>query len=185
MFLVRNGDPYWSDHRPVIVLTETWQKPRRVSGSNSFKFEATWLKEEDCRGVVEEAWNSGVDGVGNLSSHLRGVACSLKDWSSNVLGGLEKRLKQAKRELERWRRAPICDESVGREAVWSFKVDRLEEQIDTYWKQRAHINWLQLGDRSTSFFHNACSERKRRNRIGKLKKEDGSWVEGEEEKKAL
>jgi hypothetical protein len=44
---------------------------------------------------------------------------------------------------------------------------------------------LQFGDRNTSFFHNACSERKRRNGIGKLKKEDGSWVEGEEEKKAL
>ena len=102
-----------------------------------------------------------------------------------MLGGLEKWLKQAKRELERWRRAPICDESVGREVVWSFKVDQLEEQIDTYWRQRAHINWLQFGDRNTSFFHNACSERKRRNGIGKLKKEDGSWVEGEEEKKAL
>jgi len=146
---------------------------------------ANWLNDEDCRGVVEEAWSSGVDGVGNLSSHLRGVACSLKDWSSNVLGGLEKWLKQAKRELERWRRAPICDESVGREVVWSFKVDRLEEQIDTYWGQRAHINWLQFGDRNTSFFHNACLERKRRNRIGKLKKEDRSWVEGEEEKKAF
>ena len=55
MFLVRNGDPYWSDHRPVSVLTETWQNTRRVSGSIPFKFEANWLKEEDCRGVVEEA----------------------------------------------------------------------------------------------------------------------------------
>ena len=64
-------------------------------------------------------------------------------------------------------------------------MDRLEEQIDTYWGQRAHINWLQFGDRNTSFFHNACLERKRRNRIGKLKKEDRSWVEGEEEKKAF
>ena len=51
-----------------------------------------------------------------------------------------------KKELERWRRAELSDLSVGREAVWSYKVDRLEEQIDVYWKQRAHINWLQFGD---------------------------------------
>jgi hypothetical protein len=45
---------------------------------------------------------------------------------------MEKRLKHAKRELERWRRAEISDFAVGREAVWSYKVDRLEEQIDVY-----------------------------------------------------
>lgn len=100
-----------------------------------------------------------------------------------MLGDLEKRLKKAKRELERWRRAPIYDESVGREAVWGFKVDWLEEQIDTFWKQRAHINWPQFGDRNASYFHNACLERKRRNRIGNLKKEDGGCVVGEDEKK--
>jgi hypothetical protein len=59
--------------------------------------------------------------------------------------------------------------AAGREAVWSFKVDRLEEQINIYWKQRAHANWLQFGDRNTSFLLKACSER-RRNRIGDLKK---------------
>jgi hypothetical protein len=31
------------------------------------------------------------------------VAASLEDWSRNVLGDLEKRLKKAKKELEKWR----------------------------------------------------------------------------------
>jgi hypothetical protein len=106
----------------------------------------------------------------------------LKEWSSNSLGDLEKILKEAKREQEKWRRASISDHAVAQEAVWIFKVDRLEDQIDTYWRQRAHVNWLQFGDRNTSYFHNECSERKRRNRIGSLKKEDGGWVEDEKEK---
>ena len=54
---------------------------------------------------------------------------------------------------------------VQEEAVLRFKVDKLEEQIDTYWKQRAHVNWLMKGDRNTTFFHNACKEGKRHNRI--------------------
>jgi hypothetical protein len=69
-----------------------------------------------------------------------------------------------------------------REAVRSFKVDRFEDQIDIYWRQQAHINWLQYEDRNTSYFHNACSEKKRRNSIGSLKKDDGSCVEDEKEK---
>ena len=101
----------------------------------------------------------------------------------NVLGDLEKRVRKAKKELGKWRKQPISDESVQKEAVWSFKVDRLEEQIDIYWRQRAHVNWLQYGDRNTTYFHNACSARRRRNRISDLEKEDGGWVVEEEEKK--
>jgi hypothetical protein len=52
------------------------QEKRRSGGAGAFKFEAHWLKEEGCREVVKAAWNSGVDGGANLSSHLRGVASS-------------------------------------------------------------------------------------------------------------
>jgi hypothetical protein len=160
---VKNGDPYHSDHRPIVVLTEMF--PQRRSGGGGFHFEASWIKEEGCRKVIEEAWNLNSVGDGRLRESIRGVAASLKDWSVNVLGDLEKRLKKAKKELEKWRRETISDDSVRREAVWSFKVDRLEEQIDLYWRQRAHVNWLQYGDRNMTYFHNACSVRRRRNRI--------------------
>ena len=44
-------------------------------------------------------------------------------------------MRKAKKELERWMRELISDLSTSHESVWSFKVDRLEEQIDLYWKQ--------------------------------------------------
>jgi hypothetical protein len=43
-----------------------------------------------------------------------------------------------------------------------------------YWKQRAHVKWLEKGDKNTSFFHASCSERRKNNFIGKLRREDGS-----------
>ena len=64
-------------------------------------------------------------------------------------------------------------------------MDRLEEQIDLYWRQRAHTNWLRFGDRNTTFFHNACSSQRRRNRIGKLQKENEGWAVEELEKQEL
>jgi hypothetical protein len=42
---------------------------------------------------------------------------------------------------------------------------------------------LQKGDRNTSFFHEACRERRKKNRIERLKREDGEWMEREEEKR--
>ena len=68
-----------------------------------------------------------------------------------------------------------------REAVLKFQLDKVEEQIDIFWKQRSHARWLEKGDRNTKFFHAACSDRKRRNSIGPIKNEDGVWVEGEVE----
>lgn len=73
-------------------------------------------------------------------------------------------------------------EEVAREAVLRFKLDKIEEQIDIYWRQCVHTKWLQQGDRNTKFSHAACSERKRRNFVGKLKNGVGGWIEGEEEK---
>lgn len=57
-----------------------------------------------------------------------------------------------------------------------YKLEKLEEQRDLYWRQRAHVHWLKNGDKNTKFFHLFASERKRRNRIKKLKREDGSEV---------
>jgi hypothetical protein len=116
---------------------------------------------------------------------MRGVAASLGDWSSNVLGDLGKRVKKAKKDLEVCRRQPISDASVRREAVLSFKAERLEEQLDLYWRQRAHVNWLEKGDRNTAFFHHYCLERKKNNRIGNLRREEGSLVEDEVEKRSF
>jgi len=99
-----------------------------------------------------------------------------------MLGDLEKRMKRLKKELEKCRRSPIDDASVHREAVLIYRLDKVEEQKDIFWRQHAHADWLEKGDRNTSFFHKWCSERKRRNRIGRLKKEDGGWVEEELEK---
>lgn len=46
------------------------------------------------------------------------------------------------------------------------------------------MNWLSKGDCNIAFFHQCCKER-RHNRIGNLKREDGSWVEEEIEKQSF
>lgn len=59
------------------------------------------MQEEECRQVIEDAWKSGGQGVRRFVENIRGVASSLKEWSVNVLGDLEKRLKKVKKELEK------------------------------------------------------------------------------------
>jgi len=157
-----------------------------AGGMGGFNFEACWLEEEDFWKVVEEAWEqSTAIQDSKVMGALKGVATGLKHWSPNVLGDLERRVKKVKVELERCRAGGLIQEAVTREEILRFKLDRLEEQVDIYWRQRAHVKWLEKGDRNIGFFHATCSERKRRNRVGRLRNGAGLWEESEEGKKAV
>ena len=88
-----------------------------------------------------------------------------------------------KNELENCRRGTISQESVNREHLLCYKLERLQDQQNIYWKQRAHNTWLTKGDRNTGFFHAfASKQKKKKNYIRKLKNEDGDVVAGEEPK---
>ena len=178
-----NGDPRRSDYRHVIVLMEPEYLCTRVGGVvEQPKFEARWLEEEECDDVVHNAWHLAMlTGDQKIADAIKRVGSELHTWDREVLGDLQNRIKQAKKALSRCRRQDISQEQVSREHLLRYKLERLQDQKNVYWKQRAKAHWLKDGDRNTSFFHACASERRRGNSIRKLTKEDGVVVEGEDE----
>jgi len=49
-----------------------------------------------------------------------------------------------------------------------------------FFKQKARILWLSLGDQNTSYFHKSVNGRQNRNKLLSLIREDGEVVEGHE-----
>jgi len=179
---VTNGDPRHSDHRPIIIDVGrrecmAWGEQVEVLP----KFEARWLEEEDCETKVVETWRGameeGCDCIMAIPKKVLGV---LKEWDKNVLGELEKRIKKVRRELEMWRRQGISQESVNRQHILRYKLERLQDQQNVYWKQRAHNTWLLKGDRNTGFFHAFASKRRRKNHVTKLMDDNGNFMAGEQ-----
>lgn len=140
MFLgarVVNGDSRHSDHRPVIIHTHSEADiPQRLSG-RSFRFEAAWVEDERCKEIIKEAWNSNCRGVAGVkvADGLKAVAANLSNLSSNVLGELEKSMKKLKRELELCRRGDRSKANIEKEGVLRYRLEKVEDQIDTYWRQ--------------------------------------------------
>jgi hypothetical protein len=136
--------------------------------------------------VVNNAWEAaGARGEEKVMEKICVVSKELASWSREVIGDLQKRIKMLKTELEECRKGVVTDVSLRKEQVLRYRLERVEEQWDTHWKQRAHVTWLQHGDRNTTYFHSVASERKKQNTIKKLRREGGLVVEGEENLQAL
>ena len=67
------------------------------------------------------------------------------------------------------------------EKTFLQEFNQRERQEGVYWSQNYRIKWLQEGERNTSFFHKVTIQHRQGNRMDRLKKEDGSIVESQEE----
>jgi hypothetical protein len=52
----------------------------------------------------------------------------------------------------------------------------LLEKEELHWRQRSRVNWLQAGDRNTSYFHRKATWRAKKNKIDKLKDDNGNEI---------
>jgi hypothetical protein len=175
-----------SDHRPIVLDTEynAMPQPQR---SSARRFEAKWLKENNFREVVGEAWEnakSEVAGGGVLAKleHLHGA---LHAWDNRFLQKPKRRLRNAQRILEKALNGPMNDENDTIAKEMADLVELLLEQEEVYWSQRSRANWLMQGDRNTAFFHQFASARRKKNQIKRLKNDNDEWVEGTEALKPL
>jgi hypothetical protein len=91
--------------------------------------------------MVMNAWGlAAARGEVNIMGKLKTVSKELHSWSRDVLGDLQNRIKNLKVELEECRRGDITTKSVSKEQRVRFKLERLEDQWEMSWRQRAHAN---------------------------------------------
>lgn len=165
-----------SDHSPIVLQPS----PNDKSGV-SFKYEAFWEEHPDCRDVIRKGWV--------------GLTEEDNPWKKYI-----ERANSCKRELQRWHKKQFkrADEEIYKlkerlkgilnndqhSAHWSEvqdiqnKIKELWKREEIYWFQRSRIKWMQWGDRNSKFFHASTIQRRGRNRIERIKDNDGCWVEG-------
>ncbi|KAB2600004.1 hypothetical protein D8674_010275 [Pyrus ussuriensis x Pyrus communis] len=170
---VIHGTAIASDHCP-IVLNSNPEEPR---GGKLFRFEAYWVAEEECKNVVENCWKCRFNGrwVNRWVRTLNVCRYRLSRWSRSKFKGRSNRIQDLLSQLDLLQQdwGPNFDEI--REL--SRQIDELRVQEESYWCQRSRVKWLREGDANTRFFHSSTIQRRRRNKIVKLRAENGNWVE--------
>jgi hypothetical protein len=107
-----------------------------------------------------------------VSKHLGG-------WETSTFGNVKRELKGLKEDLERLHSDSHRLGPSHEERKITDRIVELNHREEIMWKQCSRVTWLTEGDRNTRFFHLRASQRRRRNKISKLKMADGSFTEDE------
>ncbi|XP_071902137.1 uncharacterized protein [Coffea arabica] len=170
-------DSYASDHS--ILLFDT--KMNLGKRKKRFYFDKRWLKREDIGEVIKSAWEQEIDGsrMFQVVKKLKNCRVALLQWRNNFQANVRVKTEQIKNQLSDLKSSlgstsKDCKDSLKKQLKEAYKEEEL------YWLQKSRIQWLREGDKNTKFFHASVQGRRRRNRLNKLQREDGTWTESEQ-----
>ena len=174
-----------SDHSAMLLhLTNpTFVKPRQ----SPFKFINAWTDRADFMEIVGTSWDSRITGnpIYQLTTKLCILKSALRKLHHQHTSHIASRVNQAKAA---WHAAqihldsnPTSTAAKNSERTHAALYMHLCKDEESMLKQRSRINWLQLGDRNTKFFHNSLLHRQVRNRIHGLQDSTGTTIIGQQD----
>ncbi|XP_052478001.1 uncharacterized protein LOC128033827 [Gossypium raimondii] len=164
-----------SDHCPLLVSTTNGGRLKRTP---RFKFEAWWTAEESIEEEIRKSWEAL---NGSLVGKFESLQISLSKWAQSIRRTRKELTHKFSKELEslleKDRDNDTMIQLINARTHLNLEIDKEE----MYWEQRARANWLQLGDRNTTFFHKFALMRKRVNAVHRLDTDDGNEIVEETE----
>ncbi|CAL9010471.1 unnamed protein product [Prunus brigantina] len=172
-----------SDHNPIkIKLSSHFVASPHL---RPFRFEAMWMQHEHFHEFISDVWGQA---AGSALDKTYQLVQPLKDWNVNVFGHLKKRKACLLARLNGIQKALCRGLNI---FLSKLEISLIEEyncvleHEAMLWKQKSRLQWLQEGDRNTKFFHLTTIIRRRRNKIERLKNNEGVWVEEAQDIKGL
>lgn len=146
-----------SDHNPLLL--STGMEERSAPGQREFRFELSWLKNEEFFPKAKSIWEQVVradDPIDILNIKLKRIKKYFKGWGSNRFGHSRKRKDEIKKELEEIEKleemGPLDPEIYEKRTLLCAEYNEILYNDELFWLQQSNERWLLKGDRNTSFF---------------------------------
>ena len=152
-------------------------------GLKLFRFLTSWLTDNHFSGFVSQVWKKDVDY--NLS--VKEFTDKIDYWNKNEFGNIFKRKKKILARLNGIQKAlesHHSDNLLKLETQLSKELNDILNQEELLWLQKSRSDWIQFGDKNTSFFHQKTMTMRRHNQIVWIKDDRGQWISDEDELKA-
>ncbi|XP_024179118.1 uncharacterized protein LOC112185138 [Rosa chinensis] len=165
-----------SDHRPIMLDTN----PKELKSPPIFCFEHLWTTHPTCQQIIHSNWHtsSSLDLSSSWATNLRKCQYALSLWAKDTFPNFGKIEIVGQTRIQSLLDSDLTD---AHQQIKSVSDDiashwALEEM---YWKQRSRVSWLAHGDHNTRYFHQSTIMHRRRNKILRLKNDEGTWLTNE------
>ncbi|MQL70984.1 hypothetical protein Taro_003306, partial [Colocasia esculenta] len=166
-FFVRHLTRGPSDHAPLLASFENEaHTPAR------FTFQAMWTSHNSFLDTVKMAWNVDMDWHPNpftiLFLKLKPVKKALRLWNKIVLGNVEGNVLRLEDEVRAKQDRFDTNSTPGNRSTLgkaSASLKRALHCMESFWAQKARMDWLGKGDRNSAFYHAVVQGNRRRNKI--------------------
>ena len=144
-----------SSYHNMLILKALLPKNRNKKRKQLFRFEAMWINEEECDGVVKESWERGriLGGQSQFRRCMDECSSSLQSWNRTNFGHVGRKIASLSKKLQ-WLECLLGGEA-NMEEIHDTKgeINKLLSPEEVMWKQQSRNSWLKSGDSNASFFH--------------------------------
>ncbi|KAF9592580.1 hypothetical protein IFM89_016031 [Coptis chinensis] len=165
-----------SDHISLIINLDNQEE----RNPRPFKFFNMWLANDACKPVIEKAWNAITHDLPdhNLIHKLHKTRTDLSVWNKFVFGNIFTNIKAAQKDLDTVLAKPFSTKNYNKAKDIKANLLGWYEKEEDFWKQKSTFDWIKDGGKNTRFYHLSTIYRRRKNKIDKIKDDDGEWREG-------
>jgi hypothetical protein len=159
-------------------MNEMEAQNQHIAVDKPFRYEVMWERHEEFKHTLEAAWGlSGAENVEELQAKLLSTTMALRGWGNSSFGVVRTELSRLRKKLQELRTDPRRSDPNYEEKKVEERIAELCYREEIMWRQRARIQWLTEGDKNTRFFHHKAIMRRKKNKIDKLNRSDGSVCE--------
>nr|GFA91073.1 hypothetical protein [Tanacetum cinerariifolium] len=169
-----------SDHTPAVLVMPKISKAK----PKPFKFYNYLTDKDDFIPIVRNGWNSKIDGCSmfSLVSKLKLLKKPLRKLNFEQ-GNLFENVIRLRVDLAAVQSSMSADpyNKAFREeelrVLRAYKAALRDEEL--FFRQKAKVEWLKVGDRNSKYFHNVVKGRCNKNRISYIENVDGVPFHGD------
>ncbi|KAK8609734.1 hypothetical protein V6N13_093149 [Hibiscus sabdariffa] len=160
-----------SDHRPILLLTESLGAVKR---SSSFKYLAAWQSHGGFEEMLTGNWKSDLSIVENIAN-FQTAACRWNYESFGHIGRWKRSLLARIRWIECANESSLVPIFGGLEKQLKYELEDVLRQEEYLWFQRSRSEWIADEDRNTKYYHRITKAKHRRRICEMIKLKDGLW----------
>jgi len=116
---------------------------------------------------------------------LKYIKEKIKKWNQEVFRNILQAKKQIEKQLEEIQSismaGDLTEDIREKERILLLELNKTEKQEEIMWKQKSRNHWLREGDRNTHFFHKLVVQNRHQNRIVRLQRQGGIFLDTQED----